>query len=153
MDKPKPDTPPHAFGNAEFHAVAQKQLAHAAQQAIGNAKLNWETVAPLLEAARAICRADICEGASIRLHTEQEEAGNWVEAEEAFLGISLADRDDGTEWLSETWWISDLALAEEDPARINAIARALERSVARIDAWLAANEKGGGTEAPPPDPS
>jgi len=150
MDKPDPDAPPPAFGSADFHTIVQKQIAAAAREAIGHAKLGWETIAPVLEAAREMCRADIHEGGGLRLHAEQEEG---EEAEEAFLGLSLADRDDGTEWLSESWWISDLAIAEEEPARVNAIARALERSVARIDAWLADKEKGGDAEASPPDPS
>ncbi|MBX3561413.1 MAG: hypothetical protein KF780_06325 [Sphingomonas sp.] len=150
MDKPNPDAPPPPFGSADFHTIVQKQIAAAAQQAIGNAKLGWETVVPFLEAAREMCRADIHEGGGVRLHAEQEEGG---EAEEAFVGLSLADRDDGTEWLSESWWLSDLAIAEEDPARVAAIARALERSVARIDAWLAARERGDDSGASPPDPA
>ncbi len=150
MEKPDPDTPPPPFGSADFHTIVQKQIAAAAQEAIGNAKLGWETIAPVLEAAREMCRADIHEGGGLRLHAEQEEGG---EAEEAFLSLGIADRDDGTEWLSESWWLSDLAIAEEDPARIDAIARALERSVARIDAWLAENEKGGDAGTPPPGPA
>ncbi len=143
MDKPDPDAPLPPFGSADFHSIVQKQIGLAAQEAIGNAKLDWKTIAPFLEAAREMCRADIHEGAGLRLHAEQEEG---EDAEEAFLDLSLADRDDGMEWLSESWWISDLAIAEEDPARVEAIARALERSVARIDAWLA--ERAGNEAGP-----
>ena len=65
------------------------------------------------------------------------EGTDWVEAEEAFLGISVSDRDDGAEWLSETYWLSDVAIADEDPAKVRAIVRGLERSLAKINAWLA----------------
>ena len=67
--------------------------------------------------------------------------GQWVEAGEAYLGISVSDRDEGEEWLSDTWWLSEIAIAEEDPDQVRAIVRALERTIAKLNLWL--TDKGG----------
>ena len=50
----------------------------------------------------------------------------WVDAEEAYLGIAVTDRDDGQDWLSETCWISDIALADRDPEEVRRVVAALE---------------------------
>ena len=47
-----------------------------------------------------------------------------------------------SEWLAKTWWLSDIVLAGADPAEVREAARALERTTAKLDAWLSANEKG-----------
>jgi hypothetical protein len=65
-----------------------------------------------------------------------------VEAEEAYLGISVSDREEGEEWLSDTWWLSEIAIAEDDPEQVRAIVRALERSIAKLNAWLADKARG-----------
>jgi hypothetical protein len=111
--------------------------------------MDWALVAPFLEAAREVCLGDIQETAQIRLHTVRAEGADWVEAEEAYLGISVSDRDDGAEWLSETYWLSDIAISENDPEAARAIVRALERSIGKINAWLA-DKPGGPTLAEPP---
>jgi len=123
--------------SADFHNIAQKQILNAVFAVLADTKLDWALVAPFLEAAREICLGDFEETGRVRLHTTRAEGTDWVEAEEAFLGISVSDRDDGSEWLSETYWISDIATADGDPAEVRRIVRGLERSIARINTWLA----------------
>ena len=129
--------PESDYSSADFHNVVQKQILNAVYETLAAGKLDWELVVPFLEAAREMCRGDFRQAASIRLHTVRAEGEAWVDAEEAYLGISVADRDDGTAWLSETYWISDIAKAEADPDQVRRIVAALERSVAKLNDWLA----------------
>ena len=138
------------FTSADFHNVVQKQIVHAVFETMAETKLPWDMILPFLDAAREMCRGDFEEAARIRLHTVRAEGEEWVDAEEAFLGISVADRDDGEEWLSQTWWLSDIALADRDPEQVRRIVAALERTTAKLNAWLVANAKGGPAEAEPP---
>ena len=143
--------PESPFTTAEFHNVVQKQIVHAVYETLAGGKLDWDLIVPFLDAAREICRNDFREASRIRLHTVRAEGEDWVEAEEAYLGIAVADRDDGQDWLSETYWISDSALADRDPEQVRRIAAALERSLGKINAWLAEQEKKGGPdESEPP---
>lgn len=121
----------------DFHTIAQKQILNAVFAVLAEAKMDWSLIAPFLEAARELCLGDFEETGRVRLHVLRAEGETWVEAEEAFLGISVSDREDGDEWLSETYWLSDIATADADPAQVRAIARGLERSLAKINAWLA----------------
>jgi hypothetical protein len=145
--KPVPDAP---FTSSDFHNVTQKQILNAAYETLLEAKMPWEAIRPFLETARDMCRADFAESASIRLHTVQADGDQWVDAEEAFLGISVADRDSGAEWLADTYWISDIATIDDDPEQARAVVRALERSIAKVNAWLADREAGGAGDAAPP---
>lgn len=135
---------------ADFHNIAQKQILNALFSVLSETKMEWALVAPFFEAAREVCMGDIEENAQIRLHTLQLDGEQWVEADEAFLGISVSDRDDGNEWLSDTYWLSDIAIADGDPAQVRDIVRALERSVAKIEAWLA-DKPGSAAAEPQPD--
>ena len=122
----------------DFHNVAQKQILNAVFAILSDTKMGWETVEPFLAAARDVVLGDIEETAQIRVHTvQQDDQGGWVEAEEDYLGISVSDRDTGEEWLSDTWWLSELAIAEDDPEQVRAIIRALERTSAKLNKWLA----------------
>ena len=141
-----------AYSSADFHNVVQKHVLNVLYETMIETKLDWKMVAPFLEAARDLCRADFEESAEIRLHTVKAAGDGWVEAEEAYLGISVADRDDGHEWLSETLWLSDIAKAEDDPAQVRDIIRALERTIWRLNVWLAEKE-GGAAGATPPEVS
>ena len=132
-----------SFTTADFHNVVQKHILNALYEQMGSEKMDWQLIQPFLEAARSFCRSEFREGGSVRLHTLRAEGEQWVEAEEAFLGISVADRDDGQEWLTETFWISDIALADRDPEMVRRIVAGLERSVAKLNAWLA-EQKGPG---------
>ncbi len=125
---------------ADFHTIAQKQILNAVFAVLAEAKMDWALIRPFLDAARELCLADFEATGRVRLHTMRAEGEGWVEAEEAFLGISVGDRDTGEEWLSETWWLSDVALAEDNPEEARRIVRALEKSIARINARL---EEGG----------
>lgn len=148
LDKPPDDQP---FTTGDFHSIAQKQILNAVYATLAEAKLDWQLIQPFLDAARALCVADLEETGQVRLHTLRADGDEWVDAEEAFLGISVSDREDGKEWLSETWWLSEIALADEDPAEVRRILAALERSMDKIKAWLA--DKGGAAPATPPEAS
>ncbi len=136
MEEPLPeDDRPLTTG--DFHNIAQKQILNAVFAALSETKMAWEVIEPFLSAARDVLLGDIEETAQIRLHTVQQVDGEWVEAEEAYLGISVSDRDQGDEWLSDTRWLSEIAIAEEDPEQVRAIIRGLERSIAKLNLWLA----------------
>lgn len=137
------------YTSRHFHLVTHKLISSAVAETLADAKLDWELVAPFLESAREMAQADFDES-QIRIHTVRAEGDGWVEAEEAYLGISVADRDSGEEWLSETRWLSDLAIAEDDPEQVRLIIAALERSIGKLRAWLTEKEAGGTAEAAPP---
>ena len=139
--QPRADEP---YDSRHFHVVTHKLIINAAFETLSDAKLEWDLVAPFLESAREMAQADFDEG-DIRIHTVRAEGDQWVEAEEAYLGISVADRDSGEEWLSETRWLSELAIAEDDPAQVRRIIMALERSIQKMRDWIAEKE----AEAPP----
>ena len=96
-----------------------------------------------------MAQGDFDEG-DIRIHTVRAEGDEWVEAEEAYLGISVADRDSGEEWLSATRWLSELAIAEDDPEQVRRIIMAIERSIRKMRDWIVEKEAGGAAEAAPP---
>lgn len=130
-----------SFTSADFHNVVQKQMLNIVFDTLAQSKLDWHQVAPFLDAARDVCRSDLEENGRARIHAVRAEGESWVDAEEAYIGISVADREDGKEWLSETWWLSDLIIAENDRDQVNQILSALERSIAKVREWL---ENGGG---------
>jgi len=137
---------------AEFHNVVQKQIVNATYETLVETKLHWELIEPFLQAARDVCRGDFRRTGRVEVHGLVADGEGWADAEEAYLSLSIADQDDGREWLSRTWWLSDLVLAGGDPQRVREAARALQRSVARLDAWLAdqdaAGEDGGHAKGP-----
>jgi len=147
------DDGPHAlegpYGSDQFHVVTHKLIINAVHETLADAKMDWDLIAPFLESAREMAQADFDE-AELRLHTVRAVGDQWMEAEEAYLGISVADRDSGEEWLSETRWLSELAIAEDDPEQVRRIIAALERSIGKMRDWLAQKEAGGGAEATPP---
>ena len=118
----------------------------AAIVASGARLLDWEEVAPFLEAARKLCRSEVEETGRARIHAVRAEGNEWVEAEEAYIGLSVADRDSGEEWLSETWWLSDIVIAENDREQAAQTVAALERSLAKIRRWLEEGEGPVGAE-------
>jgi hypothetical protein len=130
------------YSSSDFHNVIQKQIVNATYETLVETKLHWGLVEPFLHAAREMCRGDFQRTGRIRVHGAAAEGEGWVEAEEAYVSLSIADQDDGQEWLSQTWWLSDIVLAGADPAQVREAARALERTTAKLDAWLSANEKG-----------
>jgi len=148
-DSPEPKAAEGPLSSSGFHTIVQKQILNAVFAMLADSKMDWSLVAPFLEAARDLCLADFQEAGRVRLHTLRAEGDQWVEAEEAFLGISVSDRDDGEEWLSETYWLSDIALADGDPEQARAIVRALGRSIAKIEARLEEKPGGPATAAPP----
>ena len=121
----------------DFHNIAQKQILNATFSVLSDTKMDWNLVEPFLTAARDVLLGDIEENAQVRLHTVQQVDGQWVDAEEAYLGISVSDREQGEEWLSDTWWLSEIATAEDDPEQVRAIVRALERTIGKLNTWLA----------------
>jgi len=143
-----PDDLDGPYTSRHFHLVTHKLISNAVMETLGEAKLDWNLVAPFLESAREMAQGDFDEG-QIRIHTVRAEDDGWVEAEEAYLGISVADRDSGEEWLSETRWLSELAIAEDDPEQVRLIVAALERSIAKMRTWLAEKEAGGAAPTPP----
>jgi len=132
---------PENFTSADFHNVVHKHLLNIVFDTLAKSKLSWEEVSPLLEAARNVSRADFEETARIRVHAVQAEGDRLVEAEEAYLGLSVADRDTNEEWLAETWWLSDMVIADNDRARARQAIAAIERSLEKIRRWVE-NEEG-----------
>ncbi len=142
------------YTSGHFHADAQKQLAAAAATALAECKLGWEQVLPLLEAARSVCLDDIRFNGRLALHGL--EGSDLKPADEAYLSLSASDRNDGKEWLSATYWLSDLALADRDPARVRAAVAALERTLDKLRSWLAEQDSAqvaGAADQSAPTPS
>lgn len=148
-DFPEPDEPQaeaelaedygdeDGYTTSEFHNVVQKQIVNATYETLVESKLHWDLIEPFLRAARDVSRGDFRRTGRVEVHGVVAEGEGWADADEAYLSLSIADQDDGREWLSQTWWLSDLVLASGDPKQVREAARALERSVARLDAWLA----------------
>lgn len=126
------------FTAAEFHQAAGKQLSEAASTILSEARIDWSIVAPFLDAARAVCRSDLLDGGRIEVHGLQNMDGGLADSEEAYLALAVADRVSGTEWLSATYWLSDLALAGGDVGRVRGTVRALHRTIAKLNEWLEA---------------
>lgn len=160
-DRPLPDDPfaeepfpdeGYAFSgddgytSSDFHNVIQKQVLNATYETLVETKLHWGLVEPFLHAAREMCRGDFRRTGAVRIHGAVAEAEGWADAEEAYVSLSIADQDDGKEWLTQTWWLSDLVLASGDPAQVQEAAGALDRTKAKLDAWLAAHGKGPGED-------
>ncbi len=137
------------FTSGDFHTVTQKLVINAVYETLADTKLDWQVVRPFLGMARDMALGDF-EEARFRLHTVRAEGENWVEAEEAYLGLSVADRDDGQEWLSETRWLSDIATADDDPEQVRLIIAALQRTIGKLETWLGEKEAGDAAEATPP---
>jgi hypothetical protein len=134
------EEPVHAYSTAEFHNVIQKHIVGATYDMMVESKFPWELVEPFLRASRDMFRGDFERTGRLGIHGVTADGDSWIDAEEAYVSLSVADQDDGREWLSETWWLSDLVLAEAEPQRVREAARALNRTVAKLDAWLAAND-------------
>jgi hypothetical protein len=147
-DEPVPDGPDDFSGggggytSSDFHNVIQKQVLNATYETLVETKLHWGLVEPFLRAAREMCRGDFRRTGRIQIHGTTAEGEGWKDAEEAYVSLSIADQDDGEEWLTQTWWLSDLVLAGGDPVEVREAARALERTKAKLDDWLAGQEKG-----------
>ncbi|MFN3945986.1 MAG: hypothetical protein ACK4K7_13765 [Allosphingosinicella sp.] len=128
------------FTSADFHTVIQKHIANAVASAMADAKLGWDEIEPFLEAGRRISRADYARGPKVQLHATAERDGLPVDADEAYVGVTIADQHDGTAWLSETYWLSDVVLARQDADHVRASVRALERTIEKLNAWLDARQ-------------
>jgi hypothetical protein len=121
----------------DFHQIAQKQVMNAVFATLAETKMQWSLVEPMLQAGRGVCAGDFVENAEIRIHSRQPDGDAWVDAEEAYLGISVADREDGQEWLSETYWLSDLITQNATRDEVEAGIKGLERTIGRLKDWLA----------------
>lgn len=137
-----------ALTAGDFHQIAQKQIMNAVFATLSESKMPWTLVEPFLDAAREVCAGDFAENGRITLHTMRAEGETWVEAEEAFLGIAVADRETGDDWLAETYWLSDVATAGADREDVLAVIAALGRTIAKLNVWL---ENGGPAAAEPPE--
>ena len=131
------------YTSAEFHDAVQKQLASIVTAALADSKLEWGQVAPFLDAARAICRDDMLLNGRFVLHGLEESDAGLTPADEAFLTVSVRDREDGTEWLSQSYWLSDIVLSDPDPDHVRSALAGIERTAARLKAWLEEREKDG----------
>lgn len=132
------DQPP--FTSSEFHDAVQQQLVNAAIATLAEAKLEWAQVAPFLDAGRAMCRDDVRLNGRLAVHGQEYDGPELVEAEEAFLSLSVRDREDGIEWLSQSWWLSDVILSDENPDRVRSAIAAMERTTVKLRGWLAERE-------------
>lgn len=132
------DQPPYSTSN--FVEDAQKRLIDTAVGALSEARLSWSQVSPLLDAARAVCRDDLrYGGGQLALHGLAYEGHELAPAEEAYVSVTARDRDTQVEWFSDTYWLSELALADRDPERVRLAIAAIERSLAKLHAWLEQN--------------
>lgn len=136
------------YTREDFRTDVQRQLIKSAVTALSDAKLEWTQVAPILDAARALCRDDLRFSGRLALHGVEYAGVGLAPSDEAYLSLSVRDRDSDLEWLSQTWWLSDIALADQDPERVRAAVAAMERSLERLRDWLAAREQGA---EPPPE--
>lgn len=133
------DQPPYTSSN--FAEDAQKRLVDAAVGALSETRLSWPQVAPLLDAARAVCRDDLrFGGGQLALHGLEYENAELAPAKEAYVSVTARDRDTQVEWFSETYWLSELALADQDPERVRSAIAAIERSLAKLRTWLEETE-------------
>jgi hypothetical protein len=139
------DQPPYT--SSQFHDAVQQQLVNAAIAALAETKLDWAQVAPFLDAGRAICRDDVRLNGRLAIQGQEYDGPDLVDAEEAYLALSVRDREDGIEWLSQSWWLSDIALAADDPHQVRTAIAAMERSIAKLRDWLAAREAQGEQDA------
>ena len=139
----EPEQGEDGYSTADFHTVVHKQIVNATFETLASAKLDWAVVEPFLNAAREICRGDFERTGRAEIHGVAERDGTMAEAEEAYVSFSIADQENGTEWLSATWWLSDAALASADPERVREAARAIARSLATLEAWLESNDAKG----------
>lgn len=132
-----------SFTSTDFHNAAHKQMLNIVSEAMARSTLAWKDVEPLIEAARRLCRSDFEETSLMTVHAVRAENEEWVEAEEAYLALSVADGATGTEWLAQTWWLSDLVTTQTDVEQARLKLAALERSIARIRSWIEAQEAPG----------
>lgn len=142
------EPPPYTI--ADFHHVVRKQLATAASAALADTKMRESELDAILYSARALCRDDLERDGRLGLHgLDQTEDGTLAPAEEAYLSVAAGDAGGDGEWLSLTYWLSDLALADRDPERVRAAIAAIERSLAKLNAWLAEQEAPAETKPKP----
>lgn len=142
------DQPPYT--SAEFHDAVQQQLVNSAVAAIAETKLEWSQVAPFLDAGRAMCRDDVRLNSRLAVLGREYDGPELVEAEEAYLSMSVRDREDGIEWLSQSWWLSDIILADENDDNVRSAVAAMERSIVKLREWLAEREAAAAPDPAPP---
>lgn len=138
------------YTHVHFLNDAQKQVVNAAMAALSERPLEWSQVAPFLEAARALCRDDVRLNGTFAVHGLEYADGELVPAEEAYVAMSVRDRQNQVEWLAQTFWLSDLALADQDPVRVRSAVAAIERTLEKVKVWLAEEEA---PPAPAPEPA
>lgn len=138
------------FTTSDFEDAVQRQLVPALAAALRDVRLDPGVAETLLDKARALCRSDFLDGgARLRILGQQAEGDGVAEAEEAYLALSVHDRDDGHAWLAQSYWLSDLVIGSGDPAQVRTALAGLERTAARLRDWLADAED----EAAQPDAS
>ena len=129
------------YTSSDFHNDVHKQLVNSTVAALSDTKLLWSQIAPFLDAGRALCRDDVRLNGRFAIHGLEYQEGELAPSDEAYLSISVRDREDGVEWLSETYWLSDIALADEDPERVRSAVVAMERTLTKLRKWLDAQEQ------------
>ncbi len=131
--------------SADLHERIQKQVLNAVFETLASTKMDWDQIAPFLDIVRSHVRSDFEHSARIGFHSVRAEGDQWVDAEEAFLGLAVADRDTGQTWLSQTWWVSDIVLADRE--RAPQLVAALERSLKKIKEGLEDQTETAGDES------
>lgn len=137
------EQPPYTV--TDFHNALRKRMASSVAVALGDHKLPADDFDAIIEAARLLCRDDLELNGRLALHGLDQDDDALTASEEAYLSVAARGRDDEREWLSLTYWLSDLALADRDPDRVRAVVAALEKSLVKVKAWLA-------DQAPPAAP-
>lgn len=132
---------PPPYNHLRFIDDAQKQLVEIMLAALAEPRLEWAQVAPIMEAARALCRDDLRHASTLAVHGTEYQDGELVPAEEAYLAVSVRDRQDHVEWFEQTYWLSDIALADQDLDRVRSAVTAIERSLDKVKNWLKKEEE------------
>lgn len=146
MDQP-------AYTTSEFHSTLLKQMAGTIADALSYHKLAEPELAAILAAAHLLAADDIRLGGRFALHGLDQHGPDLTPSDEAYLSVTARDRDTNVPWLSLTYWLSDLALADRDPDRVRTVIAAMERSLDKVKAWLADQDAQGYTAPAPEAPA
>lgn len=128
------------YSIADFQNDARQRLATIAASAMAEHRIADGELKALIEAARNLCRDELIRNGRFALHGLDQDADGVVPSDEAYLSLAAAGPGEGRDWVSLTFWLSELALADRDPGRVRGVIAAIDRTQEKLRAWLAAEE-------------